>query len=77
MDGFEATREIRRLEQAALPGGRRLPIIALTANAMKGDRELCLGAGMDAYATKPINPAELLRTIEQVLHARSSTKQAA
>jgi len=77
MDGFEATREIRRQEQGAFPAGHRLPIIALTANAMKGDRELCLAAGMDAYATKPINPAELLRTIEQVLQAQCATKQAA
>jgi signal transduction histidine kinase/CheY-like chemotaxis protein len=59
LDGFDATREIRGLERnGTLPG--HLPIIALTANAMKGDRERCLQAGMDAYASKPINPDELL-----------------
>jgi len=70
MDGFAATREIRRLERDGLlfgGAGCRLAVIALTANAMKGDRERCLDAGMDAFASKPINPKELLRTIEQAL----------
>ncbi|WP_428937598.1 CHASE3 domain-containing protein [Fontivita pretiosa] len=70
MDGFDATREIRRLEQAGGLAGeqrRRVPIVALTANAMRGDRERCLEAGMDAYASKPINPDQLLATIRQVL----------
>ncbi|MBX3072265.1 MAG: response regulator, partial [Thermomicrobiales bacterium] len=73
MDGFEASREIRRHERSAplCASGGRLPIIALTANAMKGDREQCLDAGMDDYASKPINPVELLRTIERALAAQT------
>ena len=60
MDGFEATRRLRQREaENALP---RLPIIALTANAMQGDRDLCLAAGMDDYVSKPIN-AEQMRLV--------------
>jgi PAS domain S-box-containing protein len=64
MDGFEATAEIREREEYS---GRRTPIIALTAHALKEDRERCLSAGMDAYVTKPIRPAELFRVIQDVL----------
>jgi CheY-like chemotaxis protein len=56
MDGMEATAKIR--ENESLAGGR-IPVVALTAHAMKGDQELCLAAGMDDYLTKPIRPQEL------------------
>jgi PAS domain S-box-containing protein len=70
IDGVEATREIRRTEQR---GGRRIPIIALTAHAMSGDRERCLASGMDGYMTKPVNPREL----DETLAAYSASAQAA
>jgi len=60
MDGIEATAEIRRLETS---DRKRTPILALTANAMKGDRERCLSAGMDGYVPKPLHPGELFETI--------------
>jgi CheY-like chemotaxis protein len=60
MDGFEATRQIRMAE---VNTGRHTPIVAMTAHAMKGDREKCLEAGMDFYITKPVNPNELFETI--------------
>ncbi len=65
LDGFEATREIRRAEirRAGLGDERRIPIIALTAHAMSGDRERCLASGMDGYMTKPVNPRELDETL--------------
>jgi signal transduction histidine kinase/DNA-binding response OmpR family regulator len=72
MDGFEATRQIRLLEaEGKVAGNRttRLPIIALTANAIKGDREACLAAGMDSYLSKPLNPQLLADAINAVLDA--------
>jgi signal transduction histidine kinase/CheY-like chemotaxis protein/ligand-binding sensor domain-containing protein len=67
MDGFAATREIRRAEHG---GQDHVPVIAMTAHAMKGDREECLAAGMDDYLAKPINSEELRQVIERVMTAR-------
>jgi PAS domain S-box-containing protein len=64
MDGFQATAIIREKEKV---GGKRIPIIALTAYAMKGDRERCLAAGMDGYVPKPIQLQDLLETIYAVV----------
>jgi CheY-like chemotaxis protein len=63
MDGFEATVAIRARE--SLTGGHT-PIIAMTAHALKGDRERCLEAGMDAYVSKPIRPQELFEVLENL-----------
>ncbi|MBK9373105.1 MAG: response regulator [Holophagales bacterium] len=65
MDGFEATRTIR--SDAVRLQKRRVPIIAMTAHAMKGDRERCLQEGMDDYVSKPIVPAELAAALEKWL----------
>jgi CheY-like chemotaxis protein len=60
MDGLAATAAIRAAEPG---GGRRLPILALTALAVDGDRERCLAAGMDGYLTKPVQGERLLRAV--------------
>jgi len=76
VDGFEATAAIRQHEASCEGGSGRpthIPIVALTANALKGDRERCLAAGMDDYLSKPIQPRHLLAAIEKWLsHAREA-----
>jgi len=62
MDGFELVAEIRRREHGS---GAHLPIIAMTADAMKGDRERCLAAGMDDYLAKPVRAQTLLEVLER------------
>ncbi|HTL47095.1 MAG TPA: PAS domain S-box protein [Verrucomicrobiae bacterium] len=70
MDGYEVTKAVRKQE---LSTGRHLPIIAMTANAMKGDREKCLAAGMDDYVSKPVRPDKLFEAIEKsILPGRSA-----
>jgi len=64
MDGLDATRAIRAVERAA---GTHIPIIAMTAHAMKGDRERCLAAGMDGYTSKPIRIRDLEQAIAQLI----------
>lgn len=72
MDGFAATRAIR-----ALPGGARLPIIALTANAMPGDRERCLEGGLDDHLAKPLDRDQLWQALERWLRPHAQPAPAA
>jgi PAS domain S-box-containing protein len=67
MDGLQATTAIREMERVT---GEHLPIIALTAHAMNGDREICLAAGMDDYVTKPFKPKELFALLHAVTRSR-------
>ncbi len=69
MDGFEATAAIREKEKTA---GNHLPVIAMTAHAMTGDRERCLQAGMDDYLTKLIRPQELTELLARYSPAGST-----
>jgi signal transduction histidine kinase/CheY-like chemotaxis protein len=73
MDGFEATTVIREKEKTT---GNHLPIVALTAHAMKGDREKCLAGGMDAYLTKPIRPHELDELLRAYVVRRAAAANA-
>jgi CheY-like chemotaxis protein/anti-sigma regulatory factor (Ser/Thr protein kinase) len=73
MDGYEATAAIREAEKNS---GRHQQVIALTAHAMKGDRERCLAAGMDGYLSKPIRPQELDELLEEQVTRRHETSSA-
>ncbi len=64
LDGLDATREIRAREG---PTGRRTPVVAMTANAMAGDREACLDAGMDGYVSKPVKKEALFAEIDRIM----------
>jgi CheY-like chemotaxis protein len=70
VNGFEASAAIREKEKKT---GGHLPIIAMTAHALKGDRERCLAAGMDGYISKPFRAEELWRQIDGLLHLISGT----
>jgi len=74
MDGYEATRKIRERETR---GGRRVPIIAMTASAMKGDREKCLEAGMDDYISKPVTPDALESVLRKWVGAATAPAERA
>jgi two-component system sensor histidine kinase/response regulator len=67
MDGFGAAMEIRRREAGASASPRHVPIVALTANAVKGDREHCIECGMDDYLSKPLDSRQLIATIKRIL----------
>ena len=69
MDGYEATRHIRQKEEAT---GHHVPIIAVTANALAEDRDLCLQAGMDEYLKKPVRKDELVVALEEYAGRPSS-----
>jgi len=70
MDGFEATALIRAEEKQT---GQHMPIIAMTAHAMKGDRERCLAAGMDGYVSKPVDPEQLFDALERIFEEPTRT----
>jgi CheY-like chemotaxis protein len=73
MDGYEATQEIRKLEGK----DHHTPIVAMTAEALQGDREKCIAAGMDDYVAKPIQQGELVRVTSQYLPATGKNSEAA
>jgi signal transduction histidine kinase/CheY-like chemotaxis protein len=74
MDGLEATRRLRERERQQ---GGHVPVIALTASAMKGDREVCLGAGMDGYIAKPFRPGTLLGALREAVGGAAAPREKA
>ena len=74
MDGHELTRQIRAAEAKRGAAGARTPIVAVTANAMKGEDERCLAAGMDAYLAKPVNMDQLRTTLERWMPIEDSSR---
>jgi CheY-like chemotaxis protein len=79
MDGYEATRRIRQLENdptQTRPWNAPIHITAMTANAMQGDREKCLAAGMDDYISKPARSSDLQATLERWHKTRQSLPEA-
>jgi HPt (histidine-containing phosphotransfer) domain-containing protein len=79
MDGYDATRKIREYEASSFPGNGKthIPIIALTAHAMKGDREFCIAAGMDDYLPKPFNREQLAEVLGRWLSPAKDVCEAA
>ena len=74
LNGYETTIQIRNLERRT---GRHLPVVALTANAIKGDRERCLAAGMDDYLSKPYSPSELAAVLSRTLNPQAVVRASA
>jgi PAS domain S-box-containing protein len=78
LDGFEASKRIREAESSGKRtsrNGLRLPIVALTANALPPDRERCMNAGMDDYLTKPLNPGLLVATVDRLLSSMPEDRE--
>ena len=73
MDGLEATRRIRAGQLRASSLQQNIPIIAVTAQAMRGDRERCLAVGMNGYLSKPVNPEILYTTLADILRKKKVT----
>ena len=74
VDGYEAARIIRKRESLAEGERQRIPIVALTAHALEGDRELCLAAGMDDYLSKPFNASQIAAVLQKWTQARNQTE---